>query len=88
MLWHNVHMSERCPLPLRQADQARADFAAVEDEFGPHDCPWPHGHPYEFGFGFCGARHHRIERNGEMVRLPYCADHAALAYLRPPLPIG
>jgi hypothetical protein len=34
MLGHNVHMPEKYPLTLRQADQAQADFAAIEIEPG------------------------------------------------------
>jgi hypothetical protein len=29
---HNVHMPEEYPLTLRQADQARNDFAAIEGD--------------------------------------------------------
>ena len=29
---HNVRMSERYPLALRQADQARTDFATIESD--------------------------------------------------------
>ena len=38
-------------------------------------CSWPHGHPGEKGFHFCGER--------PLSGKPYCADHAALAYVRP-----
>ena len=30
MFWHNVHMPDEYPLTLRQADQARTDFALIE----------------------------------------------------------
>ena len=30
LLWHNVHMSDERILTLRQADQARTDFALIE----------------------------------------------------------
>ena len=30
LLWHNVHMSDERILTLRQADQARTDFALLE----------------------------------------------------------
>lgn len=33
LLWHNVHMSDKRTLTLRQADQARADFALLESDF-------------------------------------------------------
>jgi hypothetical protein len=32
LFWHNVCMTEENTLTLRQADQAHADFAAIEDE--------------------------------------------------------
>ncbi len=38
-------------------------------------CSWPSGHPGEKGFHFCGNR--------PMPGKPYCAEHAALAYVRP-----
>ena len=33
VLWHHVRMSHDYLLTLRQADQARADFAAMESDF-------------------------------------------------------
>ena len=38
-------------------------------------CLWPHGHPDDAQFHFCGAR--------PLPGKPYCADHAAIAYVRP-----
>jgi GcrA cell cycle regulator len=38
-------------------------------------CVWPYGHPGEDDFHFCGAR--------PMAGKPYCADHSAVAYIRP-----
>jgi GcrA cell cycle regulator len=38
-------------------------------------CLWPHGHPDDPHFGFCGAR--------PLPGKPYCAAHAAVAYIRP-----
>ena len=32
VFWHNVRMSEEHILALRQADQARTDFAALESD--------------------------------------------------------
>ena len=29
---HNVHMQHKYPLTLRQSDQARTDFSAIEDD--------------------------------------------------------
>src|SRR5205807_1749200 len=38
-------------------------------------CMWPHGHPGENDFHFCGDQ--------PLAGKPYCASHAAVAYLRP-----
>ena len=38
-------------------------------------CMWPIGHPSDDDFHFCGAR--------PLGSKPYCAEHAALAYVRP-----
>lgn len=38
----------------------------------PRMCRWPSGDPKEEGFGFCGAR--------TIAGIPYCAEHAKLAY--------
>ena len=38
-------------------------------------CTWPQGHPNDKDFKFCGQR--------PMPGKPYCAEHAALAYVRP-----
>jgi len=32
LFWHNVRMPDEHTLSLRQADQARADFAAIGDD--------------------------------------------------------
>ncbi|MFZ3234038.1 MAG: GcrA family cell cycle regulator [Stellaceae bacterium] len=44
-------------------------------EFAGPSCLWPHGHPNDPNFHFCGAR--------PMAGKPYCEAHAALAYIRP-----
>lgn len=41
-------------------------------------CSWPMGHPGDKDFHFCGAH--------PLPGKPYCADHAARAYLRPKAP--
>lgn len=46
----------------------------VFEPSGP-SCSWPIGHPGEKSFHFCGAR--------PTAGKPYCAEHAALAYIRP-----
>jgi len=38
-------------------------------------CMWPTGHPSDDDFHFCGGR--------PVAGKPYCAEHAALAYVRP-----
>ncbi len=38
-------------------------------------CMWPSGHPSDDDFHFCGGR--------PVAGKPYCAEHAALAYVRP-----
>jgi GcrA cell cycle regulator len=46
-------------------------------EFNGHGpgCLWPHGHPDDVNFHFCGAH--------PLPGKPYCAEHAAVAYIRP-----
>jgi GcrA cell cycle regulator len=44
-------------------------------EFSGPSCMWPYGHPNDMNFRFCGAR--------PVPGKPYCAEHAALAYVRP-----
>ncbi len=41
-------------------------------------CMWPLGEPGNKSFRFCGAE--------VLPKKPYCADHAAVAYLRPKKP--
>ena len=47
-------------------------------EFTGPSCLWPHGHPDDADFHFCGAR--------PLPGKPYCAEHAAVAYVRPKEP--
>jgi GcrA cell cycle regulator len=44
-------------------------------EFSGPSCLWPYGHPNDANFHFCGAR--------PAPGKPYCAEHAAVAYIRP-----
>ena len=44
-------------------------------DFSGPGCLWPHGHPDDPQFHFCG--HHPLDGK------PYCAVHAAIAYIRP-----
>lgn len=41
-------------------------------DLNPRMCRWPLGDPREKNFSFCGA--------GNIEGLPYCADHAKVAY--------
>jgi GcrA cell cycle regulator len=61
------------PLPLTKAadDVARKALADLEN----HECRFPVGDPRDPGFGFCAAE--------RAPGRPYCADHAARAYVRP-----
>ena len=44
-------------------------------EFSGPGCLWPQGHPDDANCRFCGAH--------PLPGKPYCADHAAIAYVRP-----
>ena len=44
-------------------------------EFTGSVCMWPHGHPGDDDFHFCGQR--------PVAGKPYCAEHAAVAYIKP-----
>ena len=44
-------------------------------EFSGPGCLWPHGHPDDPHFHFCGCQ--------PLPGKPYCAAHAAVAYVRP-----
>jgi GcrA cell cycle regulator len=64
---HRLGLTAR-PSPLKRPPAPKGVPA------GP-SCSWPLGHPGEKGFRFCGAP--------PLPGKPYCADHAALAYVRP-----
>jgi GcrA cell cycle regulator len=66
---HRLELAAR-PSPVKVVVKPRV----VVDFSGP-SCSWPIGHPNEKGFHFCGAR--------PVSGKPYCAEHAALAYIRP-----
>ena len=60
---------DKRPRPPRPVAQP-----AVIAAYNPlHTCSWPIGHPREAGFRFCGAP--------AMPGKPYCAEHAAIAYV-------
>lgn len=62
-------LTRRTPEAL--APESYNPFAGI----GRNDCVWPLGQPLEPGFRFCGAR--------ALFERPYCAEHAALAYIAP-----
>ena len=66
---HRLNLQGR-PSPLRVVTQPRV----VVEYTGP-SCSWPHGHPGDKDFHFCGSR--------PVPGKPYCAEHAALAYVKP-----
>ena len=41
-------------------------------ELKARSCRWPNGDPKKAGFSFCGEE--------SLAGLPYCAEHAAVAY--------
>jgi GcrA cell cycle regulator len=60
------------PRPVKSLPEPRIKFPAGDC------CRWPHGHVGEPHFHFCGEP---VTRGR-----PFCADHAARAYLRKPEP--
>jgi GcrA cell cycle regulator len=73
---HRLSLTPR-PSPVKTSSIVRPRVKPapkVVSISGP-TCSWPHGHPGEKGFHFCGAR--------AVAGKPYCAEHAALAYVRP-----
>jgi GcrA cell cycle regulator len=66
---HRLSLDPR-PSPLKAPPKRRV----VLEPLGP-SCSWPIGHPGEKTFHFCGDK--------PMAGKPYCAQHAALAYIRP-----
>jgi hypothetical protein len=60
------------PLRWKPAEATPNPFPDV-----PDCCLWPHGHPNEPGFHFCGG--HRVPGK------PYCPKHSAVAYDRRPV---
>lgn len=60
------------PAPAGTASAASSDGLLGLLELRPTTCRWPHGHPDEPGFGFCGARC--------PAAAPYCAHHASIAH--------
>lgn len=73
---HRLSLTPR-PSPLKSGPVSRPRVKAVPKflGFAGPTCSWPHGHPGEKGFHFCGQR--------ALSGKPYCAEHAALAYVQP-----
>lgn len=65
---HRLALRPR-PSPLKSPPTRRIHGIATPG------CSWPTGHPGEKGFHFCGNR--------PLPGKPYCAEHAALAYVPP-----
>lgn len=69
------------PAPVAAASVAPApapmirNFPAVSPRAGTRRCCWPIGDPGTPDFRFCGAE--------VLPGKPYCAEHAAIAYVRP-----
>jgi GcrA cell cycle regulator len=68
---HRLALPPR-PSPLKNPPAPKPPTVV---EFAGPTCSWPFGHPGEKGFHFCGAR--------PLPGKPYCAEHAARAYVRP-----
>ena len=68
---HRIALAPRGGVPVTQPQRNFFEFK------GP-SCLWPHGHPDDADFHFCGAR--------PLPGKPYCAEHAAIAYIRPKEP--
>lgn len=67
---HRLALKPR-PSPLKRPPVRRRATLGVQ----PVTCTWPQGHPGDKDFRFCGER--------PLPGKPYCAKHAAMAYVRP-----
>jgi GcrA cell cycle regulator len=64
------------PPPVPAAAPLMRSFTpAARTRPGARSCCWPLGEPGTQGFRFCGG--------DPMAGKPYCAEHAALAYVKP-----
>lgn len=61
--------------PTGAASPVVRSFPVARPRLGARSCCWPIGEPGTSGFSFCGAE--------PMAGKPYCAEHAALAYVKP-----
>lgn len=64
---HRLGLEPRIEAPIKLLKPTRADPGI--------GCHWPIGHPTDKDFHFCGEDRH--------MGKPYCARHAAVAYIRP-----
>lgn len=71
---HRLALAPR-PSPLKIKPVEPRPQPRVVFEFSGPSCSWPHGHPGDADFHFCGKR--------PVEGKPYCSEHAALAYVRP-----
>jgi GcrA cell cycle regulator len=69
-----VGKAHRLALDPRPSPLKRPPAPRFTSHPGP-SCSWPTGHPGEKSFRFCGKR--------PVAGKPYCAEHAALAYVKP-----
>ena len=69
---HRLALTPR-PSPLKRPPMRRPAPSVAAT--GSGNCSWPTGHPGDRDFGFCGKR--------TLAGKPYCAEHAAMAYVRP-----
>jgi GcrA cell cycle regulator len=65
---HRLALKPR-PSPLKRPPVRRRALGLQ-----PPSCTWPQGHPGDKEFRFCGER--------PLPGKPYCAKHAAMAYIR------
>jgi GcrA cell cycle regulator len=64
---HRLGLSGR-PSPIKKKPTKGATILSLTERM----CKWPHGDPKHADFHFCGK--------SALQGLPYCAEHAALAY--------
>ena len=66
-----VHRIGLVPRVVKEAPAPRRNVF----DFNGAVCMWPIGHPTDDNFHFCGGH--------PIAGKPYCANHAAVAYIRP-----
>lgn len=78
---HRLGLKGR-PSPIKRAKEPRRQAPAAKEpepkiksivDLSAHTCRWPIGDPREPDFHFCGAP--------ALPGKPYCAEHAAIAYV-------